>query len=89
MTVYVDDMMAPFGRMRMSHLVADTPEELLDMVDKIGVQRKWIQHQGTKDEHFDISMGKRLLAIQHGAKAITWLQLGERRLAMRKQADML
>lgn len=43
MTVWVDDAMIPFGRMRMSHLFASLPEELFVMVDAIGVQRKWLQ----------------------------------------------
>lgn len=47
MSVYVDDMykyaMGRFRGMKMSHLVADSREELLAMCDKIGVQRKWIQ----------------------------------------------
>ena len=54
----------------MNHLWADTEEELLSMVDKIGVQRKWIQKPPTASwVHFDISAGKRLLAIRHGAIA--------------------
>jgi hypothetical protein len=60
-----------FGRMKMCHMVADTTHELLYMVDKIGVQRKWIQYPGTYNEHFDIALGKRKLAIQFGAKEIT------------------
>lgn len=75
MAVYVDDMykfpMGQFGRMKMSHMMADTTEELLAMADKIGVARKWIQHPGTVHEHFDISMGKRELAVRYGAKEIT------------------
>lgn len=56
-----------FGNMKMSHMAADTTSELLAMVDKIGVQRKWIQHKGKGNEHFDIAMGKRELAIKAGA----------------------
>lgn len=56
----------------MCHMTADTTEELLEMVDKIGVQRKWLQHPGEWKEHFDISLGKKALAIQHGAIAIEW-----------------
>jgi hypothetical protein len=67
MAVYIDDFNAKFGRMIMCHLMADTTEELLEMVDKIGVQRKWIQCEGEPKEHFDISLAKKKLAIQHGA----------------------
>lgn len=81
MTVYVDDMEAPFGRMKMCHMVADSTDELLKMVDKIGVQRHWIQKAGTPHEHFDISLAKRTLAVRLGAIEITMSQLGERLLA--------
>ena len=67
MSVYIDNYGAPFGRMIMCHMMADTTEELLDMVDKIGVRRKWIQKAGTYWEHFDVCLSKRDLAIQHGA----------------------
>jgi Protein of unknown function (DUF4031) len=66
-TVYVDDMRAPFGRMVMCHMVADTTEELLAMADRIGVARRWLQYAGTPKEHFDIALSKRALAIQAGA----------------------
>jgi hypothetical protein len=69
MAVYVDDMEAPFGRMIMCHMAADTTEELLAMADKIGVNKKWIQYPGTDKEHFDIAKNKKTLAIQHGAIA--------------------
>jgi len=59
-----------FGRMKMSHMIADTTEELLEMADKIGVQRKWIQFQDTHREHFDICLGKRKLAVKFGAQEI-------------------
>jgi hypothetical protein len=67
----VDDMKAPFGRMVMCHMMADTTEELLEMADKIGVDRKWLQAAGTKREHFDICLSKRALAIRHGAQEVT------------------
>lgn len=67
MSVYVDNMRAPFGRMVMCHMMADTTEELLTMADKIGVNRKWIQNHGTPREHFDIALTKRSLAIANGA----------------------
>lgn len=76
MAVYVDSMRAAYGRMKMCHMIADSTEELLEMADRIGVQKKWIQHAGRHSEHFDISMSKRALAVQHGAKEITMMELG-------------
>lgn len=73
--VYVDNMQARFGRMIMCHCIADTQSELFEMMDKIGVQRKWVQDFGTPREHFDISLTKKKLAIQFGAKEITMREL--------------
>ena len=77
--VYVDNFYITgagnFGRMKMSHMIADTQTELLEMCDKIGVQRKWIQDYGTPREHFDIAMSKRKLAIEFGAKEIGFREL--------------
>jgi hypothetical protein len=87
MPVYIDDMEAPFRGMKMCHMIADTREELLEMVEKIGVNPKWIQKAGTPHEHFDISLGKKLLAIQHGAIAITMMELGKKINEKRKGAD--
>lgn len=68
MSVYVDNMRAPYGRMIMCHMWADTEEELLSMVDKIKIQRKWIQRPPKASwVHFDISIGKKALAIGFGA----------------------
>lgn len=80
MTVYVDDMyrspVGQFGRMKMSHLLADTTDELLAMAREIGINPKWIQHPGTRDEHFDIAISKRAAAIAAGAIPITYRQCG-------------
>jgi hypothetical protein len=65
MPVYVDDMQASYGRMKMCHMLADSVAELLAMADKIGVDRKWFQ--ALSHPHFDIAMSKRKLAIEHGA----------------------
>lgn len=51
----------------MCHMTADSTAELLDMADRIGVARKWIQYQGTWKEHFDIALSKRALAVKFGA----------------------
>ncbi|MCA7981316.1 DUF4031 domain-containing protein [Burkholderia cepacia] len=87
MTVYVDDMyrysVGEFGRMKMSHLIADTSDELLAMVRRIGVDPKWIQHAGSSDEHFDIAMSKRSAAITAGAIPITYRECGA--MSMRRR----
>ena len=77
MSVYVDDYNAPFGRMTMCHMVADSHEELLTMADRIGVQRKWLQDAGIYSEHFDVCMAKKERALASGAVAITWRELGK------------
>ena len=59
MACYVDDMRAQFSQMIMCHMIADTHEELISMARVIGVATKWIQHAGTPEEHFDISLTKR------------------------------
>lgn len=68
MAVYVDDMRAKFGRMIMCHMWADSLDELLAMVDTIGVARKWLQQPPKASwVHFDIALSKKELAIRHGA----------------------
>lgn len=67
MSVYVDEPLYRLGRMKMCHLMADGSEELLAMVDHIGVSRKWIQRAGEWCEHFDICKSRRALAVAAGA----------------------
>ena len=71
MTVYVDDMEAPFGRMKMCHMIADTRDELVEMATRIGVKRKWLQSRDRENEHFDICKAMRAKAVLLGAKEIT------------------
>jgi len=66
-SVYVDGAKNPLGRMKMCHMIADTREELVAMVDRIGVDRRHIQFVGTPREHFDICKSKRALAVKAGA----------------------
>jgi hypothetical protein len=69
--VYVDAAMHPYGRMKMSHMMADTTAELLAMADRIGVARRWLQNAGTPSEHFDVCAAKRALAVAAGAKPVS------------------
>ena len=70
MTVYVDNQRIRYGWMRMSHLLADTSEELREMACALDL-RPYIQHSGTWKEHLDVSQGKRALAIRLGAVPVT------------------
>lgn len=72
--VYVDDMKMEYRGMIMCHMVADSLDELHAMADKIGIHRKWFQNKNPARPHYDISLGKRSLAVKLGAKEITQKQ---------------
>jgi hypothetical protein len=65
MAVYVDGARNPLGRMLMSHMLADTEEELHAMAFAVGVDRRHFQQHGTS--HYDICQSKRALAVRLGA----------------------
>lgn len=68
MSVYVDASIYGFGRMIMCHMIADTPEELHAMADRIGVARRWFQAPPKASFwHYDIAKSKRTLAVKYGA----------------------
>ena len=73
MSVYVDDMKIPYGRMIMCHMIADTLPELHAMADSIGIRHKWFQNK-PNHPHYDICMEKRALAVRIGAVEITAVQ---------------
>jgi hypothetical protein len=67
-SVYVDRARNGYGRMLMCHLIADTPEELHAMADRIEVARRWFQEPPKASFwHYDIAQSKRALAIGAGA----------------------
>ena len=78
MTVYVDDMyrhsIGHFGRMKMSHMVADTEAELMQMADRIRLPRKYAQ-RGHLILYFDVSMSKRKRAVELGAEEVTMREI--------------
>jgi hypothetical protein len=55
--------------MKMSHMIATSVTELHAMAVHIGVARHWYQ-----GDHYDISLGKKELALAAGAVLITWRQ---------------
>ena len=85
MVVRVDDMEAPFGRMIICHMIADSDKELISMADYIGVQRRWHQYPGTRRSHFDICQSKRKLAVRAGAVEISSRELGRIMLNRRQK----
>lgn len=68
MAVYVDCARNPMGRMIMSHMLADTLNELHQMADLIGVDRRWFQPLSSP--HYDVCQKKRQRAIELGAVVI-------------------
>ena len=77
MAVFVDTMKAPYkpahapGRTYvMSHMIADSEEELHAMAEKIGVARRWFQ-----GDHYDITQSRKALAVKYGAQLISLRQL--------------
>jgi hypothetical protein len=68
MPVYVDNAGLAFGRMRMSHMIADTFEELHAMAAAIGMRREWFQAAPPASfPHYDVAAGRRAKAIRLGA----------------------
>jgi len=81
MAVYVDNMFAPYRRMLMCHMAADTEAELHEMADRIGVARKWYQ-----GDHYDVCKEKREQAIKYGAVSVSRIELGRLVVAQRRVA---
>lgn len=78
MSVYVDDMRvtAKVGRVRAnarwSHLMADTHEELEAFARRLGLRPEWIQKQGRRTEHYDVTDTVRAKALELGAVSIRY-----------------
>jgi len=93
MAVYVDDMyrspLGRLGRMKMSHMYADTERELRDMADLLGLRREWEQNpgRGRHRAHYDVSMAKRAEAIRRGAVPVTMRELARIVSRWRREAN--
>lgn len=76
MTVYVDDMRrrATLGRWpaNWSHLFADSSAELVAFAHRLSLKRAWLQHEGTYQEHYDVTDTVRKIAIDLGAVPISY-----------------
>lgn len=84
MSVYIDDALIkwkpPFPTRGnfwlMSHLFADTVEELHEFAQSIGLQRAWFQCPPKASwNHYDLTKTKREAALKAGAVAIRYRDL--------------
>lgn len=77
MTVYVDSERNQYRHMVMSHMVADTLEELHAMAQRLGLKRSWFQVSRNGMPHYDICQTKRAQAITFGAEVIDRRKMAE------------
>lgn len=94
MAVYIDDAKNQYGRMKMSHMIADSLDELHQIAEKIGLRRQWFQDKNIL--HYDVCQSKKKLAIELGAIEVTgrdlvriartadWAKMAERPLWCRQ-----
>lgn len=66
---YVGRRRYQMGRMLMSHMIADSLDELHEMAKRIGVDKKHFQDKPGQP-HYDICRSKKELAISFDAKLI-------------------
>lgn len=66
MSVYVDHARIPYRGMLMSHMLADSLDELHAMAEAIGLRRQWFQSKASHP-HYDVCDAKRREAIKRGA----------------------
>jgi len=81
MPIYVDDSFIPYkskrGRIyKMSHMIADTPDELFEFALKLGLKMDWFQPKSFP--HFDVTKTVRTKAIKNGAESLTTRELVEK-----------
>ena len=87
MTAYVDPSIE-YGELarsrglrqtRWCHLTADTEAELHAFAARLGLRREWYQKRGDDDHrwHYDLTVGRRVRAVELGAVELTWREMGE------------
>ena len=72
MPVYVDNVRIPYRGMLMSHMTADTLDEIHEMADRLEIFRKYFQFPPkTRFPHYDIPAERREKALAFGAHAVS------------------
>ncbi len=77
--IYVDTLIDYGWKLGPScHMIADTENELHEFALSIGLKRSWFQNS-KKDgiPHYDLTTGRRKLAVSRGAKEINRRELWE------------
>lgn len=74
MSVYVDHARIPFRRMLMSHMVADSLDELHAMARSLDLKPEWFQGPPC-DPHYDVCEATRGKAITLGAIPVSGRQI--------------
>jgi hypothetical protein len=71
MPIYVDNVRIPYRGMLMSHMTADTLDEIHEMADKLKIFQKYFQYPPkTRFPHYDIPVDRRDMALAFGAHAV-------------------
>lgn len=95
MPVYVDQLMSYHDSQiadaakkhgaKWCHLTADTLDELHEFATSIGLKRAWFQNHRLMP-HYDLTPGKRAIAVRKGAVEISTTESGRRVRESRKGA---
>lgn len=89
MAVFVDNMMARYGRLLMSHMAASSDEELHAMAARIGVPRRhWQSPAVASTSHYDICKQMRAKAISFGAIEVSTRQMAAMTCRRRLTGDL-
>lgn len=67
--IYIGTREYEYNGMKMSHMVADTIQELHAMAERIGVSRRFFQNKDNKP-HYDICLLKKKAALKKGAQVV-------------------
>jgi len=90
-SIIVDELRTYTGRGRLSgqwcHMLSDTGDmaELHAFAARLGLKREWL-HDDTLAPHYDLRPSKRALALELGAREVSWREFGKVVLAIARQA---
>jgi hypothetical protein len=64
-----------------SHMWADSEAELLAFARRVDMPLRWLQHEGTRRVHFDVTPARRQKAIRAGAVQLEYREWRKREAA--------